>query len=190
MSGCIDTASGRRFSYIGGGPEEVCIEDIATALSRCPRFGGHTIEFFSVAQHCFEVSLLVRDRGGNEREQLVGLLHDATEAYMCDLPKPLKRLLPDYSNYEHGVWRKIGVALFGEPVEISPLVKECDVAMLLYERETLFSKPMDESWDHWRENAVPVPRRWVLVPHGQQVARMEFLERYEDLSECLAALSK
>lgn len=69
-------------------PETICIQDIAHALSNICRFGGHTKEFYSVAQHCCLVSYLAP-----AQLRLEALMHDATEAYLSDLIKPLKIIL-------------------------------------------------------------------------------------------------
>ena len=75
--------------------EDICIEDIALSLSRQPRFLGHTHKFYSVAQHSVLCAFYA-----NKEQKLDALLHDASEAYMGDLPKPLKHHLPDYNYIE------------------------------------------------------------------------------------------
>jgi hypothetical protein len=77
--------SGGRFDPLH---PEVCpfnIKDIAHALSQLCRFGGHTKEFYSVAQHCVLVS-----RECPAKDAFWGLLHDASEAYLVDIPRPIK----------------------------------------------------------------------------------------------------
>lgn len=81
----IQTYTGRQFWPLDPRPEEIFIEDIAHALSMQCRFGGHVKAFYSVAQHSVEVSNVVLRTHG-----LWGLLHDASEAYLVDLPRPLK----------------------------------------------------------------------------------------------------
>lgn len=70
------------------------LEAIEASLHRQPRFAGQTRDFFSVAQHCYHVYALAEDEPPLVR--MVALLHDAAEAFMGDLPSPLKRLVPDY----------------------------------------------------------------------------------------------
>lgn len=82
----MQTASGRMFYPLDPRPDEIHIEDIAAALSRICRFGGHCRAFYSVAQH----SVLVSEHSG-PGDELWGLLHDASEAYLGDLIRPLKR---------------------------------------------------------------------------------------------------
>ena len=89
----IQTSSGARFDIQN---PELDIEDIAHALSNLCRFNGHVKYFYNVADHSIMVSFLM----GNELE---GLLHDASEAYLSDVPKPIKQLLPDWSGLEDRV---------------------------------------------------------------------------------------
>ena len=85
----LPTCTGRRVHIAAPLPEEIAVEDIAHALSHTCRFAGHTREFYSVAQHSVLVSELLEDR----RASLWGLLHDASEAYLHDLTRPLKRAI-------------------------------------------------------------------------------------------------
>src|ERR1700693_5499467 len=74
-------------------PADIRIEDIAHALSNQCRFGGHAREFYSVTEHCVRVSQHCRPE-----DALWGLLHDASEAYLSDVPAPLK-VLPAFKAY-------------------------------------------------------------------------------------------
>jgi hypothetical protein len=92
----IMTHTGRRFRPLDPRPEDVCLEDIAAALSKKCRFGGHCRQFYSVASHSMLVGLgLLADECPPD-VILWGLLHDAAEAYLEDLPRPLKDVLPGY----------------------------------------------------------------------------------------------
>ena len=135
----ITTASGRRMDFVNPDPDQVDELDIAIALGRAARFAGHTSRFYSVAEHCVNVSLVCEKRG---EDPLWGLLHDAAEAYMCDLPGPLKRLLPGYSEIEHRVLRvialkfKVGInSPFFGTVPIG--VKQVDMELLCVEGKLL-----------------------------------------------------
>jgi uncharacterized protein len=88
----LETVSGRKVDVSNPNPSDIVIEDIAWALSRMPRFSGHSIPYmpYSVAQHCIQVAEELKPHGA--RIQLLGLLHDAAEAYINDLPSPVKHI--------------------------------------------------------------------------------------------------
>lgn len=88
----LETVSGRKIDVSNPDPATIEITDIAWALSRMPRFSGHTIPYipYSVAQHCIQVMKELAPQG--YRIQLHGLLHDAAEAYINDLPSPIKHI--------------------------------------------------------------------------------------------------
>ncbi len=98
----IQTYSGMLFDLEDPYPDNICTEDIAHALSLTCRFAGHTRQFYSVAQHSLLVSRLVPSY-----YKLSALLHDAAEAYLVDIPTPLKSLLSGYSNLEKYILRAI-----------------------------------------------------------------------------------
>ncbi len=88
--GFIITYLGKKFYFEDPKPDQIDIRDIAHSLSHICRFNGHTNLFYSVAAH----SIFVAERmPGSAREKLSALLHDAAEAYVCDVPSPLKPLL-------------------------------------------------------------------------------------------------
>lgn len=88
----LETVSGKKINIANPDPSTIDISDIAWALSRMPRFSGHTIPYipYSVAQHCIRVMKELAPHG--PRIQLYGLLHDAAEAYINDLPSPVKHI--------------------------------------------------------------------------------------------------
>ena len=88
----LETVSGRKIDVSNPNPADIVIEDIAWALSRMPRFSGHSIPYvpYSVAQHCIQVAEDLKEYGPGI--QLLGLLHDAAEAYINDLPSPVKHI--------------------------------------------------------------------------------------------------
>lgn len=88
----IDTRSGLILDFASPDPSQISIEDIAAGLSMVCRFGGQALAFYSVAQHALLVKELV-ERGGRPELALPALHHDSHEAYACDIPKPLKRLI-------------------------------------------------------------------------------------------------
>ncbi len=87
----ISTWSGRYIEPLHPQPEEVCIEDIAHALSRLCRYNGHVQHFLSVARHSIWVAEHVYTLTGDPKLGLQGLLHDGAEAYLSDVPRPVKR---------------------------------------------------------------------------------------------------
>lgn len=99
----IQTYTGAQFWPLDPRPSEVRTEDIAHALSMQCRFAGHCRVFYSVAEHSVRVSQLLRAWGHPPLAQLAGLLHDASEAYLVDVPRPLKPHLPGYSEIERRV---------------------------------------------------------------------------------------
>jgi 5'-deoxynucleotidase YfbR-like HD superfamily hydrolase len=88
----LETVSGKKINVTDPDPSTIEITDIAWALSRMPRFSGHSIPYipYSVAQHCIQVAKELGPHG--PKIQLYGLLHDAAEAYINDLPSPVKHI--------------------------------------------------------------------------------------------------
>ena len=74
------------------------------------------------------------DKVDTKELKKIALLHDATEAYMRDLPKPLKYLLPDYQKMEDTLWKVISTR-FNVPFELPDVIKEIDMRLLMTERE-------------------------------------------------------
>lgn len=91
----IQMHSGIAFWPMDPRADEVRLEDIAHSLSLLCRFGGHCSRFYSVAEHSVHVARLC-----SPEVALWGLLHDASEAYVVDLPRPIKRQLPEYAEIE------------------------------------------------------------------------------------------
>ena len=96
----IRTFSGIHMSPADPRPEEICIEDIAHALSLMTRANGHFPVFYSVAQHSLDCAVMAQAEGRSSREVLACLLHDASEAYLSDITRPVKGCLPEYRRIE------------------------------------------------------------------------------------------
>src|SRR3954452_7056470 len=86
----LQTVSGRFVNPFDPDPDQLDIADIARALANVCRFRGHCRSFYSVAQHSVIVSQLVEERGGDVEDVFAALMHDATEAYLGDMPHPIK----------------------------------------------------------------------------------------------------
>jgi hypothetical protein len=118
-------------------PRDIDIKTIAHALSNLCRWGGHTDRFYSVAQHSVIVANLCCDPNDEPDLYRCALLHDATEAYLVDLPRPIKHAMPDYQRLESLVWEVIAEA-FGLPRQMPPEVERADRLALRWEAESLF----------------------------------------------------
>ncbi|MBD3627642.1 hypothetical protein [Cyclobacterium sp.] len=127
----ILTYSGHYLNVFDPDPDSICIEDIAHGLSHVPRFAGQTARFLSVAEHSIAVSTLC-----SAPFKLEGLLHDATEAYLMDIPKPIKKHLPDYVKLENNLMKAIAEK-FGFPNPTSSEVKFADKRQLELEHHML-----------------------------------------------------
>jgi hypothetical protein len=91
----IQTYTGKKFWPLDPIREDIDIADIAHALSNQCRFAGHCMHFYSVAEHCVHVSKVLPHEFA-----LAGLLHDAAEAYLVDVPRPIKPFLKEYAGFE------------------------------------------------------------------------------------------
>ncbi|ELY58817.1 hypothetical protein C491_08353 [Natronococcus amylolyticus DSM 10524] len=96
----IDTRTGGTITPLAPEPERIELADVAHALSNLSRFAGQAKCFYSVARHSVHVSREVEARDGGQAAQRWGLLHDASEAYLSDVPAPVKRSLPGYTAAE------------------------------------------------------------------------------------------
>lgn len=99
-SGCLKTVSGRYVDLLEPQPETIELFDIAHGLSFVCRFGGHVPAFYSVAEHSMHVAAQVRRTFGDDHLALYGLLHDATEAFLGDVVRPLKLSMDAYRAVE------------------------------------------------------------------------------------------
>ena len=126
----IRTWSGLRINVFDPQPDQICIEDIAHGLAMRCRFGGHTMSFHSVAEHCVFMCDMVPGH-----LKLQALLHDASEAYIGDMPTPIKRQLPDYLMLEGTLMTAIGERFGFDGLNLDPMVKTLDRSSLEFEWE-------------------------------------------------------
>ena len=168
----ILTAGARHFNYLDPRPEGIHILDIAQGLASESRYNGHTRAPYFVAQHAWLASQIV------PRElALEALLHDASEAYCKDLPRPLKELLPDYQAIEARVDGVIRAA-FGLPMALSPAVKKADLILLATERRDLM--PADETPWPILDGIEPLPRKITAFQPAR--AQALFVKRFVELT--------
>jgi len=161
--------SGNFFNFLSPEASIITVEDIASGLSNEARFNGQTRSFYSVAQHSVMVSRIVPPRWAWQ-----GLFHDATEAVMKDIPKPLKRLLPDYQLLEQKIEAAILVK-FGITLPLDPSIKAADLTMLATEKRDLMPPH-----DHIEWPGVE-PLADVILPLPPAMAYQLFMSRYREL---------
>lgn len=160
----IRTFTGKVFDLKILDPESICIEDIAHALSNTARFGGHLKEFYSVAQHSVHMAQMA-----SENFKLEALLHDASEAYLGDMPSPFKRIMPEYKEYENKLMQVIADK-FGFSLPISGHIKYLDKQILQMEWDS-FVEPIAARYE------VPL---WAWDP---ELAEAEFMKMWYSLTE-------
>lgn len=146
------------------------IEDIAHGLSLICRYAGQCRDFYSVAEHCLHVSNLVPENA------FAALMHDAAEAFVGDITRPLKQMLPQYKQIERTVEEAIS-ARFNVPMPMPGPVKQADLAVLAAEQAQL----MPPGTNRWAAAAgiQPAPIRVrCLTPREAKAA---FLDRFRKL---------
>jgi hypothetical protein len=171
----ILTASGHYFDFIHPEKNVIDLFDIANALSNLCRFNGHTSSFYSVAQHSVLVSHLVP-----QEFAMAGLLHDAAEAYVGDMTRPLKNLLPWYKKIERDVEQVI-FSFFGLPPDLPACVKDADLKMLSTEQRDLMPAHDDE----WALISGIEPLSAIIEPWTPREARSKFIDRYQEITSVL-----
>jgi hypothetical protein len=166
----MQTYTGLQFWPLDPKPEEICIEDIAHALSMMCRYNGHCQRFYSVAEHSVLVSLNV-----DQRFALHGLLHDASEAYFGDIIRPIKPFI-DVGEIALGIDLAIFKRFNIDPGFGNYEVKRVDNAILVDEmRELMPNQPA--KW-YLPEPALCIP----INCWSPEVAKRRFLKRFEVLT--------
>lgn len=172
--GVFNTANGKLIDLLEPAEEAIDIEDIANALSLICRFGGHTSRFYSVAQHSLLVAALAPDSLKKE-----ALLHDAAEAYLGDVIKPLKLLIGEAYTTIEDIFENVIFQKFGVDQNKLNAIKEFDLQALEFEHEAL------QCGDATR--LVAALQRHDLIVGGTEtfyrplIARMKFLEEFNKL---------
>lgn len=146
MPDYITTYTGIRFYPASPDAEGICIEDIAHALSFLCRGNGHVSGFWSVAEHCILCAREAAAREWPDRLVLASLLHDASECYLSDVPRPFKKELPAYREHEARLLNLIYERYLGTPLteEEERLVKQIDDGALFYDLKELLHNEQSE----------------------------------------------
>lgn len=139
---CITTYTGRHIDPLHPDPDMICIEDIAHALSLICRGNGQVKTFFSVGQHCINCAREALARGYSRRVAFACLLHDASECYLSDVPRPFKKTLSGYKEQEKNLLDLIYQKYLGSPLNAKEkqLLKEIDDDMLWFDLTYLLNE--------------------------------------------------
>ena len=169
----ILTRSGRQFDLLNPTAAMISPHDIGHALARLCRFNGHTLDHYSVAQHSMIVCDLVP-----LKDQLPALLHDATEAYLGDMTRPLKALMPAYRQIEQRVWHAVCDRFEIDPILPDSVIR-ADMVALATERRDLMPQHPGE-WECLK--GVPaMPER--ITPLPAQEAGIQYFSRLMELMQ-------
>lgn len=179
----LKTFTGRKFYPLNPKHEDVDILDIAHSLSLQCRFAGHTRKFYSVAEHSVRVSYEVPDSLAME-----ALLHDASEAYLVDIPRPVKPYLTGYNGAEQALMNVI-MAIFGlHPMRSASFpnfqmhnrVRWADDKLLAIEALSLMEGPFEE-WNLSYRHPIQ-DSELITDPAGPAASEQLFLDRFEELN--------
>lgn len=161
------TVSGKLIYPLDLESEDIDINDVAYALARLNRFGGHAEPAISVAEHCLRVS-----QKCPKKDALTGLLHDASEAFLVDMPRPIKAFMVEYKQFEEKAQRVI-CEKFGLTWPFPASVHTADHRMLATEQRDLMKGASLDGVKPYKEK---------IIPMTAKQAQRAFLKRYEELS--------
>lgn len=165
----IGTYTNKKFHFNNPSANEVCIADIAQALSMNCRYSGHVKEFYSVAEHSVLIADLVYKLTGDKYQAFDALMHDASEAYLTDVPRPIKPHLQGYMEIEAKAEAVIQQAFGCRPM--NDLIRKLDTHICGTEAKQLFLVVPE-----WCDDYEPVDievKCW-----APERARAEFLVRF------------
>ena len=169
MGEFITTYTGQHFEPTNPDPELIRIEDIAHALSMLCRGNGHVSSFWSVGEHCICCAKEAAGRGLSKKVVLACLLHDASEAYLADITRPVKQFLPGYLEIEKRLQDTIYEKFLGRvPTETEQTaISSVDDTLLYYE------------FDHYMgEKLQKKPPKLYSAPIFEQKTFSEIEEKY------------
>lgn len=161
--GCIRTFTGKDIDPLLITSDQIDIRDICVSLSRQCRFGGHSKKNYTVAQHSHWVARKIIFDTGDYDLAFAGLLHDATEAYMLDLPKPIKDEIPRYSQIED--WVKCAIA----------------DKFIIHLDDFSAVKPFDEAAFEWEWERLVIANRVEVPCWSHPTSALEFKKMFRHL---------
>ncbi|MGO8184148.1 hypothetical protein [Rhizobium leguminosarum] len=164
--------SGATLDFLDPDSSDFTIDDIAHGLSNICRYSGQCEDFYSVAEHSILVSDVAREYA------FEALLHDAAEAFLGDITRPLKQLLPDFRLIEKNVERVI-LSRFGLAPSLPEQVKVADLRVLAAEQAQI----MPIGLNAWAFGAGIVPADVRVRFFTPQIAKLRFLERFDELTK-------
>jgi hypothetical protein len=168
----IETYTGRAFYPLQPELEALSVIDIAHALSNQGRYSGHTAFFYPVAQHCCLLAGYVASRGGTALDALQILMHDSPEAYLIDVPRPVKQHMPEYRTWDHDINKVIRSWMGWDDIKIPEWQDELDSRIIVDERAQLMSRSGND-WGHTLE-----PLGIKIEPWSPEEAEKTFLTQY------------
>lgn len=169
----IETYTGRAFYPLSPKPEAISIIDIAHGLSLQCRYGGQISEFYSVAQHSVLLTYYAEQKlKATVADCLQILMHDAPEAYMTDIPRPVKQYMPEYRAWDHNIDECIREWLGISSLKRPAFQAEIDSRIIIDERAQLKSNS-GLDWGHRFE-----PLGIKIMPWSPKEAEKQFLVRY------------
>jgi hypothetical protein len=174
----IETYTGRAFWPLQPTMEALSVIDIAHALSNQCRYTGHVQHFYSVAQHCCLLATWVANRGGSALDCLQILMHDAPEAYLVDIARPVKQYMPEYRVWDHAINDVVREWMGWKDLPMLPIQDEIDSRIIVDERAQLMDKARRNDWGH---NLEPLGIR--IEPWSPESSEKQFLMQYAAYSK-------
>ena len=168
----IETYTGRMFMSLHPDPKDVTIIDIAHHLSNQCRYSGATAWIYSTAQHCCLLADYIQKNGGTALDCLQILMHDAAEAYLVDIPRPIKQYMPEYRKWDKAINNAIRTWLSIGDLPIPSWQDEVDSRIIMDER----AQVMSDSGNDWSHNLEPLGVE--IAPWMPPMAEQQFLMRY------------
>ena len=181
MENFISTATIPKFNFINPKPEDIHISDIANALALTCRFGGHCSTFYSVAEHSIVLAGVLEDEKASDLTVLAALLHDAEEAYLPDIPRPIKNLMPEamgiYYTIQNAIEVKYGL---GNEANLTMWNEIHDIDRKLCITEAKALGIWNDQWEDFGD-LPKVKFYWLQPPEVEEM----FLRRYAILRDRL-----